>query len=105
MEPHVVAGAKRDALGFNPKAGGLDVNCVFANGNLVEKEFSRVRTGGGLGKFRGYGMQRDGSAAHGAVLGIVNQSANLTQNRAVGGGYEQCQCEDQVRCGCAFPAM
>ena len=97
VENGVGAGDQGDGLGGVGKAGSLNAEPVAAHGDVGEGEVALGAGGGVEDEGRVEGLEGDGGAGDGAVLGIVDDSANGGEDggaRGNGGGDKCGEGED-----------
>src|SRR5712692_11981749 len=97
MQPDIAPRAQRQLLFFGPKTGRLNVHRVLADGNLVENKFPGVVAVDCLFERGTHRAQLDDRAAYRAMLRIVNQAADRTENRSDGEWGEQQKTKGEKR--------
>ena len=85
MENGVGAGDQGDGLGGVGKAGSLNAEPVAAHGDVGEGEVAFGAGGGAELECRVEGLESDGSAGDGAVLGIVDDPRRVEKTVARAG--------------------
>ena len=84
IQASVATGAKCQALLFRPEAGRLDSDRVFPDGDLLENEFPGIVAVDRLFERGTHRPDLYDRAAYRAMLRIVNQAADRTENRSAG---------------------
>ena len=91
MQFCVAARSQSDLLFLRGEAGHVNRNQIFADGHSVELESALVVAGCSLRPARICGMDGDLRASHRAVLWVMNQSTNRTENSGARKGRKQQQ--------------
>ena len=84
MQASVATGGKCEALLFRPKAGRLNRDRVFPDGDLLENEFPGIVAVDRLFERGTHRPDLYDRAAYRAMLRIVDQAADRTENRSHG---------------------